>query len=320
MSFIEKAIVTIVTIALIFMIPAALLTQAIHQTVLKPYSTTAYLEKTNLYDQMELWVQAAIREQIGQIQFDGVPSAVSQVFQDAVVTVVEKQVTADFIAEKAGRFEASIWDYILGHTDRLEPVPVPELRTAFSETVRLQLNHWSEQTGVPLNTLGTEAEREQLIGNLANHIPDSIDLTLIAGDSALPQTIETLKQKYEQQLFYRNVLYGATLVLLLIGIVIQRRPRAVLSWTGTVLIVGCALSLVPAVATLALHREVVDLLVSLAGIERSEGWMQMEQGIVRLVEVMAADVRGVLLVSSAITVGVGIVGVVVTRVLPKPLG
>ncbi|MBO8173106.1 MAG: hypothetical protein H0Z33_14600 [Bacillaceae bacterium] len=314
MSMIQKVIITLLTLALIVMIPATLMTESINRTALKPYTTTGYIEQTDLSSQVERWVEAALREQTERIQINGVPQAVNQVAQDAIATVIEQQITEELIADKLDLFQIAVWDYITDKTDRVEPIPVPELRESFMTTVKQQLNQWSQQTDIPLSTLGTESERQQMIENMALSIPGAIDLTPAL--ERFPIAMETLKLEYQEQQLNRYILYAGTLIFLLLGILLLRKLRPILTWTGTVLVIGGVFSFVPAIATLALHRELMDLLVPFLGIDRWAGWSQVEQGVLRFVQVIAADFRSHLIVLSAVTLGVGVLMFIISRLIP----
>lgn len=184
------------------LIPAAILAESLNMTALKPYGTAIYLEQSGIY------VKAA--EEVKRSMVKKAEANSTRVIRKYVKSIVERAVNAtvtpQWIGSKLELAQTSFWDYLLGKSDRLRPIPIGELKSSVRAASIDELNRLPKEIW-----LIPGLSKEKFAGEFADRLPEEVSWEDIASDSS---QLESLRADYRMAV--RGKKAGDVLVLLLI--------------------------------------------------------------------------------------------------------
>ncbi|MEB3102209.1 hypothetical protein [Ferviditalea candida] len=158
------------------LIPAAIFAESLNLTALKPYGTSVFLEQSGIYE------KAA--EQVKRSIADNAEANSSPVIRKYVRSIMERAVNAtvtpQWIGSKLELAQTSLWDYLLGKTERPRPIPIKELKLSVRAATIEELNRLPREIW-----LIPGLNKEKLAGELANGIPEEVTWKDIASDRSL---------------------------------------------------------------------------------------------------------------------------------------
>ncbi len=204
MLILKKLALSVTAILLLGSIPAAVLLATLNLTVLKPYNTLQYFEQSGIYEKMSVQIKKTIVE-------DAV-SRSPRIMQKYVAAIMEAAsdatVTPQWLQVKTQLVQKTVWDFLTGKSERLEPIPVPELRQSALQAAKRQLNRLPQAVW-----LLPGMNKERFAMDFAGQIPKQITI-----EEALDNRVQmqVVKEKYKLFQLESKVFYVFLVILLLI--------------------------------------------------------------------------------------------------------
>jgi hypothetical protein len=203
---ISYMLLTLFSALLIVLIPIGTILVSANTTFLKPYQSEAYLADSGIYNDFK---QMLRKKFVGDTPQEK-QSALNKLRDQLVGKAFDKIVTDNFIAQKMGQLQKSMWDYFTDKTNTLMAIPIPEITDVLAK--------------IPGQKIIENSDFVSLLGLKAQQI----------------ESIKTYYSLYNKGLW---VLYALILILLGLCVVLTYVLNISGKWLGVSLLIGGGLSL-----------------------------------------------------------------------------
>lgn len=229
MRIVRNSILIFLTLTLIITIPLALILQSLSSSILKPYNTFNYFDKSSIYQELEKIIEEKITGEYAKN---------NNIITVKLFTMVSNEfVTDELIAVNIRSIQNSTWDYILGKTDKVEPISTKPFLQEFYQLFDSQMEEYAEKNNIPLGLFDQEFKKW-----LDRVLPDSIDFMKISGVDI--EEVNKIKQYYYDTKKLLYILYLVIIAALLIGFIILVNIKRFFRWFTVIIISGVSLILI----------------------------------------------------------------------------
>ncbi|OEF98096.1 hypothetical protein BHF71_03510 [Vulcanibacillus modesticaldus] len=300
MRILRNTLLVFISLSLIITIPSATLLYAIHSTVLKPYESINYLKQSGIYEKSEIIIKEKVSN---EMEFENTVKneLVVRIFKK----VIEKEVTADWIAYIAETFQISLWNYLLGESDEIAPIPIQNFYDSVIEITGDEIDRFAAEQKIPINLI-----KDEIISKIKGQLPTSIDV--IKYYDIDPQNLENMRLNYQKSKDIKLIIYFAIISLILLGFLISYRLKRFFKWVGYTFIMSGIFSMVPAVVLYVYDEQKISNKLQFNGIIQ-----KFEVEITYLLNLVINDIVKYLVISSLIILAVGIISIILSSTLKK---
>jgi hypothetical protein len=270
LKIIRMLIMILSSIFLVSITPLGLFSHSMNQTILKPYSTVDYMKDSGMLEDIRQIIP-------GMIQID-VPQEYTeqdaQMIQEAILEVVHKHATEEWIYDRLTFMQTEIWDYILQKDDRIEGLDVSDITVPF--LVELKEKFTAKYPEVPKVLI------EERLKEYEQYIAKKLNWAGLIGMET--ERLDALKTNYSN---YKNVnlwLNVSIILAIVLSVLVIFHVTKIFRWFG---MVGIMISGI--VLTLYAAWTFFDKEILYSKIQLPAAYKDLESSMIELIELASGN-------------------------------
>lgn len=264
MNIIRIFFLIIPSILLILIGPLSILSYSLNQTILKPYSTVDYIKESGMFEGMERIIPKVIK---GNNPEETEGQEV-QIMKEALLEVIQKQITEEWMYNKLNFMETEIWDYILHEDNEIEGIDISDVSTPYNAAVKEKLL-----------TMYPKEMVEEMLKEFELRFEDKLNWADVYGVET--ESLDEFKmyyEKYKQISLWLNLIF---LTIVLSFLVIFKFPK-MLRWFGVICMIISGIASIPFVTwTYFFNRQLLYSKIQLPTV-----YKELEGSIIELIELV----------------------------------
>lgn len=263
-----------------------------NESILKPYSTTEYLEKSGTYKVLsdnasELFIKNELDNEIVDMQ-------------NISKNVVEDFITEEWLKEKVNFMQTEIWDYILNKDKELSNLNVSGLKQEFLNTFEAKIN--KENIG--------ENAKEMVLDNFSSKFDSNINWAEMYGINT------TALDKWSTLYNKKNTVFNYSILiafaLLALGSTLLLRINWIMIYTGIIGVIS-SITLLPSY----LMWKLIPMDSIKNELSNNSEFIFIDDLFVNLIDVIAKDFTYQITLNSLMTFGASVVLLSASKFIKK---